>query len=290
MSLPPNFGQAFDLSSLTKPKVDPTTPLPGIEVSVENLSSDILPLSLVRPVIVLMWSPRSAESVEMIKVLGKLQIDFKEAFALARVDIEAHPQVAQAFQTKAVPYAVAIIAEQMVPLFEQSYPEAQVRMVIDKVLTLASEQGIGQAPVEQMEAEEIEAMEALEAGNYVAAEAAYKKWLSRKPSENLAKLGLAQTQLLMRTEGSDLDTVISESTKNPGDIALQLKAADVEMVNGGVEAAFTRLLHAVRATSGDDRTKVKNHLLNLFALVDPSDPRLVAARKELASALFSEKH
>jgi putative thioredoxin len=286
MSLPPNFGQVFDLSSLTKPKVDPTTPLPGIEVSVENLSSDILPLSLVRPVIVLMWSPRSAESVEMIKVLGKLEIDYKGAFALARVDIEAHPQVAQAFQTKAVPYAVAIIAEQMVPLFEQSYPEAQVRMVMDKVLTLASEQGIGQAPVEQMEAEEIEAMDALEAGNYVAAEAAYKKWLSRKPSENLAKLGLAQTQLLMRTEGLELSEVIDQSALNPSDIALQLKAADVEIVNGGVEAAFARLIHAVRATSGDERTKVKDHLLNLFALVDQSDPRLVAARKELASALF----
>ena len=286
MSLPPNFGQAFDLSSLTKPKVDPTTPLPGIEVSVENLSSEILPLSLVRPIIVLMWSPRSAESVEMIKVLGKLEIDYKGAFALARVDIEAHPQVAQAFQTKAVPYAVAIIAEQMVPLFEQSYPEAQVRMVMDKVLTLASEQGIGQAPVEQMEAEEIEAMDALEAGNYVAAEAAYKKWLSRKPSENLAKLGLAQTQLLMRTEGLELSEVIDQSALNPSDIALQLKAADVEIVNGGVEAAFARLIHAVRATSGDERTKVKDHLLNLFALVDQSDPRLVAARKELASALF----
>ena len=286
MSLPPNFGQAFDLSSLTKPKVDPSTPLPGIEVSVENLSSEILPLSLVRPVIVLMWSPRSAESVEMIKVLGKLVVDYKEAFALARVDIEAHPEVAQAFQTKAVPYAVAIIAEQMVPLFEQSYPEAQVRMVMDKVLTLASEQGIGQAPVEQMEAEEIEAMDALEAGNYVAAEAAYKKWLSRKPSENLAKLGLAQTQLLMRTEGLELSEVIDQSALNPSDIALQLKAADVEIVNGGVEAAFARLIHAVRATSGDERTKVKDHLLNLFALVDQSDPRLVAARKELASALF----
>ena len=286
MSLPPNFGQAFDLSSLTKPKVDPTTPLPGIEVSVENLSSDILPLSLVRPVIVLMWSPRSKESVDMVNVLGKLEIDYKEAFALARVDIEAHPQVAQAFQTKSIPYAVAIIAEQMVPLFEQAYPEAQVRMVMDKVLTLASEQGIGQAPVEQMEVEEIEAMEALEAGNYVAAEEAYKKWLSRKPSENLAKLGLAQTQLLIRTEGLVLEVVIDESTKNPGDISLQLKAADVEIVNGGVEAAFTRLLHAVRATTGDDRAKVKDHLLMLFALVDTNDPRLVSARKELASALF----
>ncbi len=286
MSLPPNFGQAFDLSSLTKPKVDPSTPLLGIEVSVENLSSDILPLSLVRPVIVVMWSPRSAESADMVKILGKLEVDYKQAFALARVDIEAHPQVGQAFQTKSIPYAVAIIAEQMVPLFEQSYPEAQVRMVIDKVLALAAEQGIGQAPVEQMEAEEIEALDALEAGNYLAAEAAYKKWLARKPSENFAKLGLAQTQLLMRTEGLELDTVIAESTKNPSDIALQLKAADVEMVNGGVEAAFTRLLHAVRATAGDDRAKVKDHLLNLFALVDPTDPRLVAARKELASALF----
>lgn len=286
MSLPPNFGQAFDLSSLTKPKVDPSTPLPGIEVSVENLSSDILPLSLVRPVIVVMWTPRSAESADMVKILGKLEVDYRQAFALARVDIEAHPQVGQAFQTKSIPYAVAIIAEQMVPLFEQSYPEAQVRMVIDKVLALAAEQGIGQAPVEQMEAEEIEALDALEAGNYPAAEAAYKKWLARKPSENFAKLGLAQTQLLMRTEGLELDTVIAESTKNPSDIALQLKAADVEMVNGGVEAAFTRLLHAVRATAGDDRAKVKDHLLNLFALVDPTDPRLVAARKELASALF----
>ena len=286
MSLPPNFGQAFDLSSLTKPKVDPSVPLPGIEVSVENLSSDILPMSLVRPVIVLMWSPRSAESVEMVKLLGKLEIDYKEAFALARVDIEAHPQVAQAFQTKSIPYAVAIIAEQMVPLFEQPYPEAQVKMVLDKVLTLASEQGVGQAPVEQMEPEEAEAMDALEAGDYIAAEAAYKKWLSRKPAENLAKLGLAQTQLLIRTEGLELNAVLDESTKNPSDIALQLKAADVEIVNGGVEAAFTRLLHAIRATSGDDRAKIKDHLLNLFALVDQSDPRLVAARKELASALF----
>jgi putative thioredoxin len=286
MSLPPNFGQAFDLSSLTKPKVDPATPLPGIQVSVENLSSDILPLSLIRPVIVVMWSPRSTESADMVKVLGKLEADHKQAFALAHVDIEAHPQVAQAFQTKSIPYAVAIIAEQMVPLFEKSYSEAQVRMVIDKVLTLASEQGIGQAPVEQMEAEEIEAMNALEAGNYVAAEAAYKKWLSRKPAENLAKLGLAQTQLLMRTEGLELSEVIEQSAINPSDIQLQLKAADVEMVNGGVEAAFARLIHAVRATSGDERTKVKDHLLNLFALVDQSDPRLVAARKELASALF----
>jgi putative thioredoxin len=286
MSLPPNFGQAFDLSSLTKPKVDPSIPMPGIQVTVENLSNEILPLSLVRPVIVLMWSSRSPESMEMVKTIGKLEIVYKTAFALARVDIDSNPEVAQAFQTKSIPYAVAIIAEQMVPLFEQSYPEAQVKMVIDKVLTLASEQGIGEAPVEQIEPEEVEAMDALESGDYSAAEAAYKKWLARKPADNLAKLGLAQTQLLIRTEGLDLKAIVVQSTASPTDIELQLKAADVEIVNGGVEASFSRLLSVIRETSGDDRTKAKNHLVNLFALVDPSDPRLAAARKELASALF----
>jgi putative thioredoxin len=286
MSLPPNFGQAFDLSSLTKPKVNPDVPLPGLEVTVENLNSDILPLSLVRPVIVLMWSPRSVESQEMLNTLGKLESQYQAKWSLARVNIDTHPEIAQAFQTKNVPYAVAIIAEQMVPLFEQAYPEAQVRLVIDKVLTLSAKQGIGEAPVEQVEPEEEEAMLALESGNYAAAEVAYKKWLSRKPNESLAKLGLAQTQLLIRTEGLELNKIVEESEKSPQDIDLQLKAADIEIVNGGVEAAFSRLLTLIKNSTGDDRNKVKTHLLNLFALVDQADPRLVSARKELASSIF----
>jgi putative thioredoxin len=286
MSLPPNFGQAFDLSSLTKPKVDPDVPMPGLEVTIENLNSNILPLSLVRPVIVLMWSPRSIESQDVMNTLGKLEVEYQAKWSLARVNIDTHPEIAEAFQTKNVPYAVAIIAEQMVPLFEQAYPEAQIRLVIDKVLTLSAQQGIGEAPVEQIEPEEEEAMSALESGNYALAETAYKKWLSRKPNESLAKLGLAQTQLLIRTEGLELNIVVEESKKSPQDIVLQLKAADIEIVNGGVEAAFSRLLTLIKTCTGDDKNKVKTHLLNLFALVDQGDPRLISARKELASSIF----
>jgi putative thioredoxin len=286
MSLPPNFGQAFDLSSLTKPKVDPDVPMPGLEVTIENLNSNILPLSLVRPVIVLMWSPRSIESQDVMNTLGKLEVEYQAKWSLARVNIDTHPEIAEAFQTKNVPYAVAIIAEQMVPLFEQAYPETQIRLVIDKVLSLSAQQGIGEAPVEQIEPEEEEALSALESGNYALAETAYKKWLSRKPNESLAKLGLAQTQLLIRTEGLDLNIVVEESKKSPQDIDLQLKAADIEIVNGGVEAAFSRLLTLIKTCTGDDKNKVKTHLLNLFALVDQGDPRLISARKELASSIF----
>ena len=286
MANPPNFAQAVDLSSLGKPKVPPAGPMSGLEVTAANLTAEFLPLSRTKPVIIIAWSSRSPESIEMVKTLGTLETSYQGSWALARLDIDAEPNVAQALQTKSVPYAIALIGEQMVPLFEQSYPEAQIRLVLDKVLTLAAEQGVGSAPIEVSEPEEDEAMAALESGDFRAAEVAYKKLLARKPTDSFAKLGLAQTQLLIRTDGLDLATIIKEASDSPSDIALQLQAADMEIANGGVEAAFTRLLQVVKATSGDERTKAREHLLTLFVLVDPSDPRLAAARSALANALF----
>ena len=286
MANPPNFAQAVDLSSLGKPKAAPAEAMPGLEVTAANLTAEFLPLSSTKPVIVIAWSVRSPESIEMVKTLGTLETSYQGSWALARLDIDSEPQVAQAFQTKSVPYALALIGEQMVPLFEQSYPEAQIRLVLDKVLTLAGEQGVGSAPVEVSEPEEDEAMAALESGDFKTAEVAYKKLLARKPTDSFAKLGLAQTQLLIRTDGLDLATIIKEASDSPSDIALQLQAADMEIANGGVEAAFNRLLHIVKATSGDERTRAREHLLTLFVLVDPSDPRLAAARSALANALF----
>ena len=286
MSNPPNFAQAVDLSSLGKPKSVPTGPTPGIAITAENLTTEFLPLSKTRAIILFCWSARSAESVEMLTVMGQLEASYKGSWSLGHVDIDAQPQVAKALQTQKIPYAAALINEQIVPLFEQPYPEAQIRLVLDKVLALAAEQGVGDAPVEIIEPEEEEAVTALEAGDFATAEVAYKKLLARKPADSFAKLGLAQTQLLIRTDGLVLDAVIKEATNNPQDLSLQLRAADMEIVNGGVEAAFTRLLDVVKGSTGDERNKAKEHLLSLFALVDPADPRLTAARSALANALF----
>lgn len=260
--------------------------MPGLEVSAANLTERFLPLSSTKPVIVIAWSPRSPESMELVKTLGALETSYKGSWTLGRLDVDAEPQVAQAFAIKSVPFAVALVGESIVPLFEQSYPEAQIRLVLDKVLKLAAEQGVGTSPVEISEPEEDEAMIALEAGDYTTAEAAYKKLLVRKPTDNFAKLGLAQTQLLIRTDGLDLKTVIEAADANPSDIAMALVAADMEIVNGGVDAAFSRLLKLIKENSGDERTRAREHLLALFSLVDPSDPRLASARSALANALF----
>lgn len=286
MTLPPNFGQAFDLSGLGKPPADISTPLPGLEVNAQNLTTEFLPLSAQKPVVVICWSTRSAESVEMIRTLGKLALADEGAWVLARVNIEEQPQVAQALQTRTVPYGLVFIAEQPIPFVEQALNESQLREVITKIMTLAAQQGIGSAPVEKSEPEEDEALDAINRGDFPAALAAYRTLLERKPNDPYAKVGLAQVQLLIRAESLDANAVMAQAGADSENVELAMQAADIEIMAGHLEQGFNRLLAQIAVLSGEEQKKVKERLLELFALVDSADPRVIKARTALANALF----
>ncbi len=286
MTLPPNIGRAIDLSALGKPPITQTVSVAGKEITAANLASEFLPLSRTKVVLLICWSSRSPESIAVLEILSKLQNQDNDQWVLGTVNVDVEAQVAQALQVRQLPYAVALVAEQVIPLFEQVYSEPQIRAVIDKVLTIAAEQGIG-APVQEVIApEEEEAIAALEIGDYPKAEEAYKKLLARTPADPYAKLGLAQTQLLIRTKDVNAAEITKAADAAPENIELQIQAADSEMAGGDVEAAFSRLLQTIRTMDGDEKTLAKNHLLELFSLVDPVDPRLVKARSALANALF----
>ena len=286
MALPPNFGQAFDLSSLGKPApIAPNIAL-GKVVTKENLATDFVELSMTKPVVLLCWTTRAPHSLDTLAILDKLNKEDEGKWELGSVDVDSASEVASALQARTVPYAVALIGGQPIPLFEEAMTESDIKSVITKLLTIAAEQGIGEAPEEKLEPEEAEALAALEAGDLHSAEDAYKRFLARKPQDPYAKLGLAHTQLQIRIIGVDLAAAIAAAQANPADINLALLAADVEVATGSVEPAFIRLLALVKATSGDDRARVKDRLLELFSLVDPADPRVIKARAELANALF----
>ena len=72
----------------------------------------------------------------------------------------------------------------------------------------------------------------------------------------------------------------------PDDIEAALAAADVEILQQNVAAAFDRLIALVRRTAGDDRTAVRTRLVELFDLFDPADPDVIAGRRNLANALY----
>ncbi len=286
MTLPPNFSQAVDLSSLGKPPADTSTPMPGLEVSAQNLQQEILPLSEKKPVVILCWTPRSADSVTMLRSLGKIESDDQGKWVLAHVNVEEQVPVAQALQVRTIPTGIVFIGGKAIPFLEQPLTEAQLREVITKILTLAAQQGIGEAPIEEAEPEEEEALAALDKGDYATAEAAYKRLLARKPNDQYAKLGLAQVQLLARTHGIDGAKVMEDAVKHPQDIEIQMQCADIEVMSGYLEPAFERLLRLIMVLDGDEQKKVKNHLLDLFALVDQADPLVIKARAQLANALF----
>jgi len=299
MSLPPlpkNFASAVDLSSLGKPTPEAVA-TPGIIVNQENLIAEILPSSNKKVVILICWSPRSEQAISLLEVMGKYhEADLLEnnepAWILGTVNVDAEVQVAQALQIQSVPIAIAIIQEQMVPLFEAVPTPEQIRLVIDKVIGLAAERGVGQALTKSevieapMEPEEIAAMEALEKSDLLGAKVQYEKWLAHKPGDALAKLGLAQTELIIRVKDLDPNEVMTLAGANPNEVSIQLKAADVEIASGLNREAFARMIRLVKASDGDDKKSAREHLLQLFSLVDPADPDLIAARKELASALY----
>jgi putative thioredoxin len=72
----------------------------------------------------------------------------------------------------------------------------------------------------------------------------------------------------------------------PDDVAAQISLADVELVRGRADEAFQVLVDAVRRTSGDERNRLREHLVGLFDAFDADDPSVVAARRSLANALF----
>jgi len=300
--LPKNFARAVDLSTLGKSAA--AAPQAGVVLTEANLVNELLPLTHQIVAIVICWSPRSPESVKLVELLGGLQKDDvlddgRPRWILGTVNVDAEAALATALQVKAVPFALAIIQEQMVPLFETIPTPDQVKLVIQKVLTLAAERGVGQAPApteseapveEAPEPEELEAIAAIESGNFAAAVSAYKKWIARAPQEQMAKLGLAQAELLQRIDGVDLAQAIANADRDATNISAQLLGADASVAVGDYSAAFERLIRTVKQSAGDDKKIVRDHLLGLFNLVDANDPELgpviIKARQQLASALF----
>ncbi|MEI6041299.1 MAG: tetratricopeptide repeat protein [Actinomycetes bacterium] len=299
MSLPPlpkNFARAVDLSGLGK-AAEVMETIPGIVVNQENLINEILPQSNTKVVILICWSPRSTQAISLLEVMGKFEAldtspDGEKSWVLGTVNVDAEPQVAQALQVQSVPLAIAVIQEQIVPLFESVPPEDQIRQVIAKVISLAADRGVGATPdgaalpEVPMEPEEEAAMNALAAGDFLAAKAAYEKWLARKPGDNLAKLGLAQTELIIRITGLDAKDILAKAALAPNDLALAIQAADLEIANGDNKSAFDRLIKLVKILEDPERKSAREHLLQLFSLVDPQDPDLIKARQQLASALY----
>ena len=217
---------------------------------------------------------------------------------LAKVDVDANQRIAQAFQVQSIPSVFAVIQGQPLPLFQGALPEAQIRQYIDALLAEAAKAGVagtadvaasepaGEAPEPAVDPDEEAAYDAMEAGDWSAAEAAFERLLGKNPSDPQAKAGLATAGLDGRIGDVDQAAAVAAADADPQDVPKQTLAADIAAAGGDIEGAFARLIETVRVTRDDDRVAARSHLVDLFEVIGADDPRVVKARGALANALF----
>lgn len=308
-----NLRGAVDLSSLAKPPAGQVTggqagapgnedaPAGGVVIDVTDATfGDAVQQSMTVPVVVDLRSDRSPASQQLSADLKAVAAEYAGRFLLAEVDVDASPQIAQAFQVQSIPSVIAVIKGQPVPLFQGAYPADQLRQVLDELLRVAAENGVtGRLDVAAAPEQEVddvpeepplpplhaEAYDAIERDDLDAAADAYRRAIAESPADVDAAAGLAQVELMLRTRGADPVAALAAAAADPSDVDAQLLAADLDLLGGHVDDAFGRLVDTVRVTAGDDRDRVRERLVVLFGIVGDDD-RVVRARRALASALF----
>lgn len=254
-------------------------------VTVTNASfeSEVIVRSQRQLVVVALTASWSEPSQQLLALLAAMaQRDGR--WVLAEIDAEANPGIAQAFGVKSVPMVVAVAAGQPVAAFDGVAPEDQIAGWLDQIFAKVGGALAGAEPAAEPDDPRMAAAESLmDAGDVDGALAAYRA-IARDDPQNLeAASSVRNLEFILRAQAHDPAIV---ETAAPRDLDAQLAAADVLLLSQQPEAAFERLLAAVRGFAGDERDRARKRLLELFELFEPADPMVVAARKKLALALY----
>jgi putative thioredoxin len=260
----------------------------------------LLEQSMTAPVLLAFYSrTRMPESGQLADDLVTVVEEHEGRYLLGLVDVDAVPQIAQAMQIPSIPLVVAVVDGRPMPLLQDALPIEELRTALTQVGQQLTAQGIAgrhqprssAAPAAEGEEETVDpryapAQDALVAGDIDGAVAEYQKLLDANPADTEAAGGLAMAKVMQRTQGVDLAEARAAAAEHPDDVDAQTMVADLDMLGGHVEDAFTRLVNLVARTADADRAKARDHLLGLFAAVGNDDPRVLAGRRNLASALF----
>ncbi|MBO0785236.1 MAG: tetratricopeptide repeat protein [Actinobacteria bacterium] len=273
-----------------------------IDVTDATFEAEVIQRSASVPVIIDLWAEWCGPCKQLSPILEKLAGEANGAWVLAKVDVDANPQLSAALQVQSIPMVLVAIGGQLAPGFMGALPEPQVRQFIGQVQQAAERLGLspgggppGAETGQDATADEpggpadpafADAQRAMESGDLDGAAAAFRRVLADTPDHPAAKLGLAQVELISRVNGYDHAQARRAAAESPGDIDAQSRVADIDLAEGKAEDAFDRMLGVIRRTSGDDRDRARVHLISLFDVLPPRDPRVSKARATLSSLLF----
>lgn len=302
---------AIDLSGLQRsaatppPGAAPATGAAGgssysVSVTQDNFQQ-MLQESMTAPVVLVFHSATQAPGSDAYAADVAAVVEGQEGRLLAGlVDIDAAPEIAQAMQIPQVPLMLVVLdgrpvtqpipgalsREELTTLFAQLGQQLTAQGISGRHQPRSAAPAAGEDEEPQVDPRYAAAQDALGEGDIDLAVTEYQKLVDANPADTEAAAGLAMAKVLQRTQGADLHAARAAAADAPDDVDAQTLVADLDLLGGHVEDAFNRLVALVARTSDADRTRARDHLLGLFAAVGNDDERVLAGRRNLASALF----
>ena len=237
-----------------------------MDVTDQTFQDEVLTLSATVPVVVDLWAPWCGPCKTLGPMLEKAVADTNGAVALAKVNVDDNPRVAQTFAVQSIPAVFAIHNGQVVDQFIGAVPEAQVTAFVQRLAPAPSE-----------------------ADTLVAAgdEASLRKALELEPGHVGAIEAMARL-LIDRGDASEALTLLqrvpeTEATRTlAAQARLREAGVDVTETDGDeIEGKLNELLERVR-----DDDAARQEYVDLLEAMGADDPRTSEYRRALAARLF----
>jgi putative thioredoxin len=233
----------------------------AIDVTDATFQAEVVERSMTTPVVVDLWAPWCGPCQTLGPILDKVVDETQGKTVLVKVDIDANPGIAQAFQVQSIPMVVAFEGGQPVDAFMGAQGEHEVREFVSRLLPTEAQTALQQL---------------IAAGD----ETSLRTVLEIEPGNDEAVVALAEL-LVEQGNSTEALELLSRIPETDHTRVVAAKARLGIEPDDDYDTVLTELLDRVK--TDDD---ARQQFVDILELMGPTDPRTAGYRRQLTARLF----